>query len=106
MRDPHHNKGMAFTEKERESHYLTGLLPPTVFSQELQVIDMTDLVITISFLLHHTFLPVTIPNLGHQDKRFMNTLREYKVPLQRYIAMMDLQVGNTHFNECIYSVQV
>ncbi|XP_075476550.1 NADP-dependent malic enzyme-like [Primulina tabacum] len=64
LRDPHHNKGMAFTEKERESHYLTGLLPPTVFSQELQ------------------------------EKRFMNTLREYKVPLQRYMAMMDLQERN------------
>lgn len=37
MRDPRHNKGVAFTEKERNAHYLTGLLPPAVFSQELQV---------------------------------------------------------------------
>ncbi|XP_073128405.1 NADP-dependent malic enzyme-like [Henckelia pumila] len=64
LRDPHHNKGMAFTEKERDSHYLTGLLPPTIFSQHLQ------------------------------EKRFMNTLRDYKVPLQRYMAMMDLQERN------------
>lgn len=37
MRDPRHNKGLAFTEKERDAHYLTGLLPPAVFSQDLQV---------------------------------------------------------------------
>ncbi|TXG46312.1 hypothetical protein EZV62_028192 [Acer yangbiense] len=37
LRDPHHNKGLAFNEKERDSHYLCGLLPPTVVSQELQV---------------------------------------------------------------------
>lgn len=37
MRDPRHNKGLAFTDKERDAHYLTGLLPPAVFSQDLQV---------------------------------------------------------------------
>lgn len=37
LRDPHHNKGLAFTEKERDAHYLRGLLPPTVVSQQLQV---------------------------------------------------------------------
>jgi len=37
LRDPHHNKGLAFTEKERDAHYLRGLLPPAVVSQELQV---------------------------------------------------------------------
>lgn len=37
LRDPHHNKGLAFTEKERDAHYLRGLLPPAVISQELQV---------------------------------------------------------------------
>lgn len=35
LRDPHHNKGLALTEKERDAHYLCGLLPPTVVSQEL-----------------------------------------------------------------------
>ncbi|XP_042066482.1 NADP-dependent malic enzyme-like isoform X2 [Salvia splendens] len=64
MRDPRHNKGVAFTEKERNAHYLTGLLPPAVFSQELQ------------------------------EKRLMKILREYEVPLQRYMAMMDLQERN------------
>ena len=37
MRDPRYNKGLAFTDKERDAHYLTGLLPPVVLSQEVQV---------------------------------------------------------------------
>ncbi|KAK6137035.1 hypothetical protein DH2020_029222 [Rehmannia glutinosa] len=36
LRDPHHNKGLAFTERERDAHYLRGLLPPAVITQELQ----------------------------------------------------------------------
>ncbi|KAA3457226.1 NADP-dependent malic enzyme-like [Gossypium australe] len=64
LRDPHHNKGLAFTEKERDAHYLRGLLPPTVISQDLQV------------------------------KKMMYSIRKYKVPLQKYMAMMDLQETN------------
>ncbi|XP_010915394.1 NADP-dependent malic enzyme [Elaeis guineensis] len=64
LRDPRHNKGLAFTGKERDSHYLRGLLPPVVVSQELQ------------------------------EKKLMHNLRQYKVPLQRYMAMMDLQERN------------
>uniref|UniRef100_A0A0D9UXQ7 Malic enzyme n=2 Tax=Poaceae TaxID=4479 RepID=A0A0D9UXQ7_9ORYZ len=64
LRDPHHNKGLAFTEKERDAHYLRGLLPPAVVSQDLQV------------------------------KKIMHNLRQYSVPLQRYMAMMDLQERN------------
>ncbi|ONK80809.1 uncharacterized protein A4U43_C01F22010 [Asparagus officinalis] len=64
LRDPRHNKGLAFTEKERDAHYIRGLLPPVVLSQELQ------------------------------EKKLMNTLRQYQVPLQRYMAMMDLQERN------------
>ncbi|KAJ9546784.1 hypothetical protein OSB04_019327 [Centaurea solstitialis] len=64
LRDPHYNKGLAFTEKERDAHYLRGLLPPAVFTQELQ------------------------------EKRTMHILRQYQVPLHRYIAMMDLQERN------------
>nr|CAB3475931.1 unnamed protein product [Digitaria exilis] len=64
LRDPHHNKGLAFTEKERDAHYLRGLLPPAVVSQDLQI------------------------------KKFMHNLRQYQLPLQRYMAMMDLQERN------------
>nr|6C7N_A Chain A, Malic enzyme [Sorghum bicolor]6C7N_B Chain B, Malic enzyme [Sorghum bicolor]6C7N_C Chain C, Malic enzyme [Sorghum bicolor]6C7N_D Chain D, Malic enzyme [Sorghum bicolor] len=61
LRDPRHNKGLAFTERERDAHYLRGLLPPAVVSQELQI------------------------------KKFMNNLRQYQLPIQCYMAMMNLQ---------------
>ncbi|GMN37137.1 hypothetical protein TIFTF001_006573, partial [Ficus carica] len=64
LRDPHHNKGLAFNGKERDAHYLRGLLPPTVASQELQV------------------------------KKMMHNIRQYQLPLQKYMAMMDLQERN------------
>ncbi|XP_068641275.1 NADP-dependent malic enzyme-like isoform X2 [Aristolochia californica] len=64
LRDPHHNKGLAFTEKERDAHYLRGLLPPACASQELQ------------------------------ERKIMHNLRQYQVPLHRYMALMDLQERN------------
>lgn len=64
LRDPHYNKGLAFTEKERDAHYLRGLLPPAILTQELQ------------------------------EKKLIQNLRQYEVPLHRYIAMMDLQERN------------
>ncbi|KAK9274160.1 hypothetical protein L1049_018974 [Liquidambar formosana] len=64
LRDPRHNKGLAFAEKERDAHYLRGLLPPAVLTQELQ------------------------------EKKLMHNLRQYKVPLQRYMAVMELQERN------------
>ncbi|KAL3500615.1 hypothetical protein ACH5RR_039708 [Cinchona calisaya] len=64
LRDPRYNKGLAFTEAERDAHYLCGLLPPVILSQELQ------------------------------EKRLMHNLRQFKVPLHRYMAMMDLQERN------------
>ncbi|KAL0374400.1 UNVERIFIED_CONTAM: NADP-dependent malic enzyme [Sesamum radiatum] len=64
LRDPHHNKGLAFTEKERDAHYLRGLLPPAVISQELQ------------------------------EKKLMHSLRQYQVPLHKYMAMMELEERN------------
>ncbi|XP_022731578.1 NADP-dependent malic enzyme [Durio zibethinus] len=64
LRDPHHNKGLAFTETERDSHYLRGLLPPTVVTQQLQ------------------------------EKKLMASIRKYQVPLQKYMAMMELQERN------------
>nr|ACL54508.1 unknown [Zea mays] len=64
LRDPRYNKGLAFTERERETHYLRGLLPPAIVSQELQ------------------------------ERKIMNNIRQYQLPLQRYMALMDLQEGN------------
>ncbi|CAA0829186.1 NADP-dependent malic enzyme 4- chloroplastic [Striga hermonthica] len=64
LRDPHHNKGLAFTERERDAHYLRGLLPPAVISQELQ------------------------------EKKLMQSLRQYEVPLHKYMAMMELEERN------------
>ncbi|KAG7554946.1 Malic enzyme N-terminal domain [Arabidopsis suecica] len=64
MRDPRYNKGLAFTDKERDAHYLTGLLPPVVLSQDVQ------------------------------ERKVMHNLRQYTVPLQRYVALMDLQERN------------
>ncbi len=43
LRDPTYNKGTAFTEEERDIHYLRGLLPPAILSQELQVCMLVDL---------------------------------------------------------------
>ncbi len=37
QRHPKYNKGLAFSEEERDQLYLRGLLPPAVLSQELQV---------------------------------------------------------------------
>ncbi|XP_058074186.1 NADP-dependent malic enzyme-like [Magnolia sinica] len=64
LRDPHHNKGLAFSEKERDAHYLRGLLPPVCLTQELQ------------------------------EKKLMLNLRQYEVPLQRYMALVELQERN------------
>ncbi|KAJ1282213.1 hypothetical protein BS78_03G034200 [Paspalum vaginatum] len=64
LRDPHYNKGLAFTLEERDAHYLRGLLPPAVVPQDLQI------------------------------KKFMHNLRQYQLPLQKYMAMMDLQERN------------
>ncbi|CAN1822198.1 NADP-dependent malic enzyme [Linum perenne] len=63
-RDPRHNKGLAFTEKERDSHYLRGLLPPVILTQQLQ------------------------------EKKFINSIRQYELPIQKYMAMMELQERN------------
>ncbi|KAL9300005.1 putative malate dehydrogenase (oxaloacetate-decarboxylating) (NADP(+)) [Arabidopsis thaliana] len=64
LRDPRYNKGLAFTEKERDTHYLRGLLPPVVLDQKLQ------------------------------EKRLMNNIRQYQFPLQKYMALTELQERN------------
>jgi malate dehydrogenase (oxaloacetate-decarboxylating)(NADP+) len=64
LRDPRHNKGMSFTEEERDAHYLRGLLPPAVLPQELQ------------------------------EKRLLQNVRELESPLHRYMFLVDLQERN------------
>ncbi|XP_056844566.1 NADP-dependent malic enzyme 1-like [Raphanus sativus] len=64
LRDPRYNKGLAFTEKERDTHYLRGLLPPAVVDQNLQ------------------------------EKRLINNIRQYQHPLQKYMALTELQERN------------
>ncbi len=64
LRNPQHNKGLAFTERERDFHYLRGLLPPVVISQELQ------------------------------EKKLMQSIRNYEVPLHKYMALMELEERN------------
>ncbi|XP_010526436.1 PREDICTED: NADP-dependent malic enzyme 1 isoform X2 [Tarenaya hassleriana] len=64
LRDPRHNKGLAFSEKERDIHYLRGLLPPVVVDQNLQ------------------------------EKKLMKNIRQYQFPLQKYMALTELQERN------------
>ncbi|KAL2632351.1 hypothetical protein R1flu_017037 [Riccia fluitans] len=64
LRDPRFNKGLAFTEEERDHHYLRGLLPPVYMSQELQV------------------------------ERIMHNVRNCKDPLDKYVTLMELQERN------------
>ncbi|CAN7077015.1 unnamed protein product [Brassica oleracea var. botrytis] len=64
LRDPRYNKGLAFSEKERDTHYLRGLLPPAVVDQNLQ------------------------------EKRLINNIRRYQYPLQKYMALTELQERN------------
>ncbi|XP_068793756.1 NADP-dependent malic enzyme [Struthio camelus] len=40
LRDPHLNKGMAFTMEERQQLNIHGLLPPCVLSQDVQVFNI------------------------------------------------------------------
>jgi malate dehydrogenase (oxaloacetate-decarboxylating)(NADP+) len=62
LRDPRYNKGTAFSDKEREAHYLRGLLPPVVVTQDLQI------------------------------QRILQNVRLYETNLEKYVEVMDLQV--------------
>lgn len=56
LRDPRYNKGLAFTEAERESHYLSGLLPPSIISQELQVLWLQEFDLWRSALMIYAWI--------------------------------------------------
>jgi malate dehydrogenase (oxaloacetate-decarboxylating)(NADP+) len=105
LRDPQYNKGLAFTEKERDAHYLRGLLPPTVSSQQLQVIVCLSFIhkSSQSMKMLFSFLWFSIYVIYFlQEKKLMHNIRQYEVPLQKYVAMMDLQVcmhsNSSHFH--------
>ncbi|XP_020876140.1 NADP-dependent malic enzyme 3 [Arabidopsis lyrata subsp. lyrata] len=55
MRDPRYNKGLAFTDKERDTHYITGLLPPVVLSQDVQERKYYSWFQFEDFANHHAF---------------------------------------------------
>jgi hypothetical protein len=71
--------------------YLRGLLPPAMLSWELQIC-----------FLHHLFLYCAFGSVdgftqGYacilpQEKRLLHNVRQFEVPLQYYMALMDLQV--------------
>ena len=88
LRDPHHNKGLAFTEKERDAHYLRGLLPPVVISQELQVCSLTATIELISPVMIFCLCFCVVM----QEKKLMHSIRQYQLPLHKYMAMMELEV--------------
>jgi malate dehydrogenase (oxaloacetate-decarboxylating)(NADP+) len=62
LRDKRHNKGLAFTENERDSHYLRGLLPPAIASQELQVYGVQ----------HFIFACLTVKCMYMQKEMFLS----------------------------------
>ena len=100
LRNARYNKGLAFTEEERRVHFLTGLLPPAVETQELQVkcdpclnsqfkfrARVVASIIGLSLLL----LSV-VPEWCLQVKIIMRNIRKLQEPLDKYTAIMDLQV--------------
>jgi malate dehydrogenase (oxaloacetate-decarboxylating)(NADP+) len=64
LRDPRFNKGTAFTPEDRKHHYLDGLLPPIVLTQDQQM------------------------------ERILHNVRSKADPLQKYLDLMDLQDRN------------
>lgn len=96
MRDPHFNKGLAFSERERDAHYLRGLLPPAEISQQVQVMLSNIHIIVMAYYVifpYEFLLTKYLCLIIFQVKKTMDNIRQYQVPLQKYMAMMDLQVA-------------
>ena len=76
LRNPMYNKGMAFTEEERDRFHLRGLLPPAHFSQARQV------------------------------ERVIINLRACSSPLEKYVMLMELQERNENLFYAVLSAHI
>jgi len=76
LRNPLYNKGMAFTEEERDRFHLRGLLPPAHFSQARQV------------------------------ERVIINLRACSSPLEKYVMLMELQERNENLFYAVLSAHI